>query len=333
MKKNGFWIMVFFIQIIILPWTVNAQDKNESQNVDLAVYKIENPAVTKYLKTDKIKVRRFSYTDRPEEPLPVIKLRETDNSACEERLNKILKIFGHEQVKIQKEKNTLFSAKNKDFACWLHQASGGFKYTAKRTDVAKSSFRDFKEAVNTALDFIEKTKIVRLVEGEEMDILAVSTINNAVASVEKSKNPQELFISDYYVSFGRRFKGIPIVGSYLVFRFNYEKKPVMIKMNWREIAGSGEIVIPMKKDINEILLNQLKISQNFSDDKMLKDFVIIQMQSGYIEAPLNFKQTELRPGSLVSFKMSSKMDEEAAQLVLPLEEKYAFKSIMGEIME
>jgi hypothetical protein len=48
---------------------------------------------------------------------------------------------------------------------------------------------------------------------------------------------------------------------------------------------------------------------------------------------LNFKQIELHPGSLVSFKMGPTMDEEAVQLVLPLEEQYAGKSILGNIIE
>ena len=332
MNKYKFWILAIFIHIIAQSLPAIAQGQNEKQNVDLAEYKIENAAVAKYLKTDKIKVRRFYFKDRPQEPLPVIKLREPDKTVCKDRLNKILKILGHEQAKIQKKGNTL-TAKHIDFVCWLHQASGGFKYTAKRNVVAKTSFRDFKEAVNTALKLVEKTKIVRLVQGEEMDILAVSTINNAVATVEKPENPQELFISDYYVSFGRRFKDVPIVGSYLVFRLDAKKNPVMIKMNWREIISSGEIVTPMKKEVTEILFKHPDYCRSFGEEKNQKDIVITQMQSGYIEAPLNFKQIELRPGSLVSFKMRSRMDEEAVQLVLPLEEKYAGKSILGEIME
>jgi hypothetical protein len=332
MKKYKFWILAIFIQIIILSFPVIAQDRNEKQNVDLAEYKIVNTAVAKYLKAETIKVRRFSFTDRPQEPLAVIKFREPDNRVFEDRLNKILKIFSHEQVKIKKEDNTL-TAKHKDFVCWLHQASGGFKYTARRNGPLETSFRDFKEAVNTALELVEKTRIVRLVEGEEMDILAVSTINNAVATVEKPENPQELFISDYYVSFGRRFNGIPIVGSYLTFRFNAEKKPVMIKMNWREIDSTGEIVKPIKKEITEILLKHPDFCQSFGEERRTEEIFVTQMQSGYIEAPLNFKQIVLRPGSLVSFKMRSRMDEEAVQLVLPLEDGYAGKSILGEIME
>jgi hypothetical protein len=166
-----------------------------------------------------------------------------------------------------------------------------------------------------------------------MDILSVSAINNAVATVEKPETPQELFISDYYVSFGRRFNGVPIVGSYLVFRLDAEKNPVMIKMNWREILSPGEIVTPMKKEITEILSENPDYRQAFGKEKSPHNIFITQMQSGYIEAPLNFQQNELRLGSLVSFKRGPNMDEEAIQLVLPLEEHYSGKSILGNIIE
>lgn len=332
MNKLKLWILVIVIQIIILPLPSIAQNQKMEQHMDLAEYKIINARVAKFLKAETIKVRRLSFVDRPQEPLPVIKLSKLNDTFSEDRLNKILKTLGHEQVKIHKRGNTL-TAKHDSFVCWLHLASGGFKYTTKRNDVAETSFRDFKEAVNTALEIVEKTRIVRLVEGEEMDILFVSAINNAVATVEKPENPQELFISDYYVSFGRRFNGVPIVGSYLVFRLDAEKNPVMIKMNWREIVSPGENVTPMKEEITEILSKHPDYCQAFGKEKSPQDIVITQMQSGYIEAPLNFKQIELRPGSLVSFKMRPKMDEEAVQLVLPLEEQYAGKSILGEIME
>ena len=332
MNKCKLWILVIFIQIIILPLPSIAQNQEVEQHMDLAEYKIVNAKVAKFLKAETIKVRRLSFVDRPREPLPVIKLRKPDDTVSEDRLNKILKTFGHEQVEIHKKGNTL-TAKHDSFVCWAHQASGGFKYTKKRNDVAETSFRDFKEAVNTALEIVEKTGIVRLFEGEEMDILSVSAINNAVATVENPETPQELFISDYYVSFGRRFNGVPIVGSYLVFRLDAEKNPVMIKMNWREIVGLGEIVTPMKKEITEILSEHPDYRQAFGEEKSPQDIVITQMQSGYIEAPLNFRQIELHPGSLVSFKMAPTMDEEAVQLVLPLEEQYAGKSILGDIIE
>jgi hypothetical protein len=332
MNKCKLWIPVIFIQVIILSLPSIAQNQEKEQHMDLAEYKIVNAKVAKFLKAETIKVRRLSFVDRPQEPLPVIKLRKPDDTVSEDRLNKILKTFGHEQVEIHKKGNTL-TAKNDSFVCWVHQASGGFKYTKKRNDVAETSFRDFKEAVNTALEIVEKTRIVRLFEGEEMDILSVSAINNAVATVENPGTPQELFISDYYVSFGRRFNGVPIVGSYLVFRLDAEKNPVMMKMNWREIVSPGEIVTPTKKEITEILSEHPDYRQAFGEEKSPQDIVITQMQSGYIEAPLNFKQIELHPGSLVSFKMGPTMDEEAVQLVLPLEEQYAGKSILGNIIE
>ncbi|MBN1932983.1 MAG: hypothetical protein JW786_15375 [Desulfobacterales bacterium] len=331
MNKHKLWILIVLIPVIILPLPSIAQNRNMEQDMDLAEYKIINEKVAKFLKAETIKVRRLSFVDRLQELLPIIKLRNPDDIVGEDRLNKILKTFGHENVKIQKKGNTL-TVKQDSFVCWAHQASGGFKYTAKRNAVAETSFREFKEAVNTALEIVEKTKIIRLTEGEEMDILSVSAINNALATAEKPENPQELFISDYYVSFGRRFNGVPIVGSYLVFRLDAEKNPVMVKMNWREIIGPGEMVTPMKKEITEILSKHPDYCRAFGE-KSPQDIVITQMQSGYIEAPLNFKQIELRPGSLVSFKMRPAMDEEAVQLVLPLEEQYADQSILGEMMK
>jgi hypothetical protein len=296
MNKFKLWVLVIFIQVVILPLPSIAQNQELEQRMDLGEYKISDAKVAKFLKAEKIKVRRLSFTDRPREPLPVIKLRKPDYAASEDRLNKILETFGHGKVKIHKKGNTL-TAERDSFVCWVHQASGGFKYTKKRNKVAETSFQNFKEAVNTALEIVEKTRIVRLQEGEEMDILSVSAINNAVATVEKPDTPQELFISDYYVSFGRRFNGVPIVGSYLVFRLDAEKNPVMIKMNWREISSPGEIVTPVKKEITEILSENPDYRQAFGKEKSPQNIFITQMQSGYIEAPLNFQQNELHPAA------------------------------------
>ncbi|MDY6854376.1 MAG: hypothetical protein SWO11_06655 [Thermodesulfobacteriota bacterium] len=333
MKKVKLWHMVFVVQLMILSVSAMAQTKDEmgkKQDTDLAEYKIVNAKVVKYFNTDKIKVRRLSFSDRPQKPIPVLKLREPDDAFIEKRMNKILETLVGEQTKSRKQGNIIM-AKADGFVFWVHQASGGYKYTKKGNEVVKTSFGDFKDAVNTALETLAETEIVRLVEGEELDILSVSAVKNAVANVEKPDPPQELFISEYYISFGRRFNGIPIIGSYLVVRLDGEKRPVMVKMNWREIVGTGEVVEPVKKEIHQVLAEHPDYRKACGEQKESRDIVITQMQSGYIEAPINFRQRELRPGSLVLFKTGLAVDEDAVQLVLPLEEKYAGKSILGEI--
>ncbi len=332
MHNYRFWILTLFIQTIFLSTHLMAEEQKEDQDTDLAEYKITSPAVAKYLKTDKIKVRRFSYTERPQEPLPVIKLREPDEARFRDRFQQILKTFSDAKV-MTEEKGNIIIAKHREYACWMHRASGGFKYTQKQNNVSKTSFKDFKEAVGTALDLVEKTGIVQLAEGEELDILGVSAINNALATVKNPQTPKELFVSDYYVSFGRRYKGVPVVGSYLVFRLDAGKKPVMVKMNWREIAGTGVMATPVTKEIARMVTEQPSFRKSFGEQKKPEDIVITQVQSGYIEAPVNYKQMELRPGSLVSFKMRSEGDEETIQLVLPLEAEYAERSILGEAVK
>lgn len=321
-----------FIQMFILSLPVLAQNQDNEQHIDLAEYKIVNPKVANFLNAETIKVRRFSFTDRPMEPLPVIKTRKVDDTICKNRLDKITKLFSKGLVEIEKRCNT-YTTIDENFAGWIHNASGGFKYTKKKNIAKKTSFRDFKEAVNVALEFIVQTMMIRLTEGEELDIISVSTVNNAVASVKNSKTPDEQFVSDYYVSFGRRFKGIPIVGSYLSLRLDAEKNPIMIKMNWREIVGVGEVVKPMKKEIKEILYEHPDFQRAFEDEINIEDIIITQIQSGYIEAPLSFKQNEFRPGSVVSFKKKDSFNEASVQLILPLEKQYADRSILGENME
>lgn len=93
-----------------------------------------------------------------------------------------------------------------------------------------------------------------------MDIVIVSCIKNASVS-SNNRTPSEEFISDYYVGFGRRFNGVPIIGSKLVLRIDGDGDVAMVNKTWRQIervTGNkslvGQKTVVSSKSLPELMI-------------------------------------------------------------------------------
>ena len=309
------------------------QEETTEQSLDLAIIKIQSPIARKFLRSDSIRVRKFYTTYMPRGRLPILKVEKTTEQQCRERLEKILSIHGGRKPGHIKKVGGALATRLTDASCWIHLASGGYKFTVTRNAMTKpTQLKDFKEAVQKCLDHIAKNRLVELTQDEELDIISVSAVNNVLSDVKAPEQPKEQFISDYYVSFGRRFRGIPIVGSYLTIRIDGDGQVVMVNSNWRQIvAVEKEKVRITEKPLRELIFNNPKFREIFgSGEVRLKDINISQIRAGYIEAPFNYVQRRLRPGCFVSFWGGKNRDEMDAQLLLPLEEQVSLKLLLGE---
>jgi hypothetical protein len=303
------------------------------QLLDLAAVKIQSPVTREILRCESIRVRRSHTTYMPKGLLPVLKMEKLGEQQCVERLNNILNVHGGRKPGRIKNVGGALAARLPDASCWIHPASGGYKFTVTRNAMTKpTQLRDFKEAVQKCLDHIASNELVELTRDEELDIVTVSVVNNVLSDVNSPEKPKEQFLSDYYVSFGRRFRGIPIVGSYLTLRIDGGGEVVMVSSNWRRIeAVEEEKARITEKSLRELIFNSPRFREMFGSQQVRpEDINIAQIRAGYIEAPFNYVQERLRPGCLVSFWVGETRDEMDAQLLLALEELGSPELLLGK---
>lgn len=308
------------------------REKRVNEVLDLAVVGIQNPATRAFFKSGEIRVRKPGSTYMPKGALPILKVESPSEQQCRERLAHILNIHGGRKPGRVKTLGGALTARLKDVSCWIHPASGGYKLTATKDVMTKpTGLKNFKEAVQLSLDHIAKHKLVELTEGEEIDIRVVSSVHNALSDVQSPEKPLEQFVSDHYVSFGRRFRGVPIVGSHFTVRVDGEGNVVMINRNWRRLVGIGDRVRITQKPVRELVFNSPEFRKTFGSQKVRpEDINIAQISAGYVEAPFDRVQKSLRPGCLVSFWVGKIRDEMDSQLVLSLEEQGSPEQLLGE---
>jgi hypothetical protein len=248
-------------------------------------------------------------------------------------------ILQHSKQKISNEAikmtGNIYVAKVKTAAYWISKSSGSYKFTETANSMAfPTKISDFKRAVQKALDYTGQHRLIELTEGEEVDILFVSAVKNVLTKVDEKKGPEkpiEEFTSDYYIGFGRRYKGIPIWGSQLIIRIDGEGNVASVQKNWRKISKvSSEKAKISTKSLEQIILSDSMFYKKYSEKPLnAKDIQIVDKKCGYMEAPVNYSQTSLRPGCIVSFKIGDLMDETYPQITIPLEDKMNIETLWG----
>jgi hypothetical protein len=230
----------------------------------------------------------------------------------------------------------IYIAKVKTASYWISRSSGSYKFTENANSMTTpTKIKDFKLAVQMALDYLGRHKLIELTVGEEADILFVSAVKNVLTKVDEKKGPEkpiEEFTSDYYVGFGRRYKGIPVWGSQLIIRLDGEGKVASVQKNWRKISEvSSEKAKISTKPLEQIILSDPIFYKKYSEKPLnAKDIQIVDKKCGYMEAPVNYSQTSLRPGCIVSFKIGDLMDETYPQIIIPLEDNMNIEALWGK---
>jgi len=312
-------------------WVDVALWAQDTQSLDLTSVRIQSEAARTILKAGQIRVRNQRTTYMPKGALSVLKTEAPSRKACEETLTRLVTIHGQKPTRV-KMLGGLMSMPSKDAAVWVHPASGGCKYTSTKDSMTQPArFKDFKEAVQKGLDFIAQHGLVTLMDGEELDIASVSVVNNVLSNVEKPEDPLEQFQSDYYVSFGRRFRDVPLVGSHITLRFAGEGRVAMISKNWRPITAV-EASVPLREEkIEDLIFQSPEFREAYANRNLSpKDIHIAYVRAGYIEAPFDYAQERIRPGVLVSFWVGEARSEMDGELLLPLEKDRDSAALLGQ---
>jgi hypothetical protein len=308
---------IFLLATLMAIPSIWAQEN--TTELTLAKVKVESEAARKHFGQEMIQVRNRTTTYMPEGRLPILKVRATENAANEKVLREM---FAARDLKMPRAKRTAGAQgfRSDNASAWYHPASGAISFTHTSSPCAKTGFSDFKEAVQAGLDYIARNRIVTLAEGEELDILAVSAVHNVLSDTNKPAEPMENFVSDYYVSFGRRVKDVPVVGSHVTLRLNTEKQVAMVKKNWRNLQGFGETVAVPRVDLPKMIYESREFQRTYGEqDFQPEDIHIDLVRAGYFESGILYEQSELRPGVEVSFWVGKSKDGLNSQILLPLE--------------
>lgn len=153
---------------------------------------------------------------------------------------------------IASDNGELVSSHEGGFAV-IAENSGSF--VVKKLGVPRTAtiVKDAEEAVNLALDGVAKSGLIALAEHETLDVVGVASthyagwIDNGGEEVDPvyftnpgSEEPVTEYKSDYTVYFGRRYRGVPIIGPSLGVRLDAKGEMVAFMKGWRDINGETE---------------------------------------------------------------------------------------------
>ena len=338
---------------------VAAADREVEDDLDLTVVEVESEAARKLLESNVIKVRNRKTEFQPTGRVPIPTLETVSDEMCRERLKEATQNLANaKEGEVQfVDGENIFVALNEDLSTWISRASGVYKFTrTKESMIAPTKFKSFKEAVQAALDYVGRKQLVTLAENEEMDILFISSVENAMSTVEEISqerrpkewqerisaidpksallevyDPEELtfdkiglkeeFTSDFYVGFGRRLNGIPVIGSQLVVRLDGNGETAMVLKQWRASEEpQGRLVSVSDKSLAELIIAHPEFYERYSQKEVSpRDITVIGKKCGYMAAPADFRQQELRPGCEVTFSLFESRDESHPVIIVPLD--------------
>lgn len=333
-----FLIGIFFLLSPLQIWSMEEPLKPSNEVMDLTNVKIESPSAREILKKDYIKVRKGRTEYMPSGEVPVPEFEPLKDEESKMKLKQIVARHSKQEIRDEEIKmaGNIYIAKVRTASYWISRSSGSYKFTENFNSMAApTKIKDFKNAVQMALDYLGRQHLIELREGEEADILFVSAVKNVLTTVDEKKGPEkplEEFTSDYYVGFGRRYKGIPIWGSKLIIRLDGDGNMASVQKNWRNISkiGSEKAKISMKS-LGEIVISDHVFYKKYAPEKIRsKDIQIVDKKCGYMEAPVNYSQTSLRPGCIISFKIGDSVDETYPQIIIPLEDDVKIETLWGE---
>lgn len=333
----GIWLF-FFLSPLQL-WSMEDSSKQASNiAIDLTRVKIESPFAREVLKKDYIKVRKRRTEYVPSGEVPVLELELVKDEECKRQLKQITAMHSKQQINDEEIKMTgnIYVAKITTASYWISRSSGAYKFTETANSMAvPTKIKDFKQAVQMALDYVGRHRLIELTNGEEVDILFVSTVRNVLTTVDEKKGPEkpiEEFTSDYYVGFGRRYNDIPILDSRLVIRLDGEGNVTSVQKNWRKISKVGiEKARISTKTIQDIIISDPMFYKRYTaEPRSAKDIHIVDKKCGYMESPVNYSQAKLRPGCNISFKIGDSLAESYPQIIIPLEDNMNIETLWGE---
>lgn len=304
----------------------------QASDLNFVFAKVKSESAQTLLGSDVIPVRNRNTNYMPSGEVPVLLLEKPSESAIRIQLEKVISRHSPQldrKIKL-KRLGEILVADAGEHCYWASLSSGAYKFTDNKDSmVARSRFSGFKEAVQMAIHFIAEKKIVGLIEGETVDILSVSAVKNALTEVGKDE-PLEEFLSDYYIIFGRRYRGIPVIGSRILVRLKSDGKVAALEKSWRPIeSASDKPARIIKKPLQTLIAKEPKFKRYSEKPVNPEDIAIVRRRCGYIEAPVSYRQAALRPGCIVSFRIDDQYAESYPQIIVSLEEGVRGEDLLG----
>jgi len=328
MKRKGVtWLALWFLALAALLTLRCAEPPPEDDLLDLGRVPVRDPAAQDLIGADSIRVRRPDTPYQPSGVLPVLEFEGVTDLDCRDLLDRLVKQYTLEGQVVHMP--DILAFQGPDVALWVSRASGAFKLTRTRHSMATTASIDAHEALQIALEHVAEEQLVQLADGEELDVLFVSAVMNAVGYEDDV--PVDAFLSDHYVGFGRRYRGVPVVGSQLVLRLDGQGDVAMIHKVWRRVQqfDTAEARVT-RTPLEELIVTAPEFQERLSGTRVAAgDIHIVERRCGYLEAPVDSLQRELRPGCEVAFRVGDGGDEGLAQMVVSLEDGVTRDRLLG----
>lgn len=295
---------------------------------DLALFELADGDTAKMLGTRALQVRKAGF-DLAQGEYPVIEFQPVDGTkavkALRERIQSLSGI-GANNVKID-EHGDLAYVNTGSQVYWVNKASGAYSYTETASHIATETLiKDHKDAVNAALQYVRHYGLLDLADIESLDVVSVSNVMNALVEDGDTK-PFMTFNSDYFVVFGRRFAGIPVIGSYLQVSLGKDTKLRGVRQCWRPVSATTEKKVLVDQVMQDnTTAKHLVAAGIVHSDKETENVDTVRRMCGYIEGTVSNRQKLSGVGCVVSYKREG--GEMIATAAVPLAD-YDFP-LLGE---
>jgi hypothetical protein len=305
MSKGLFGVLIMLLSQQML--LSGAQPFEHQTNIDLAVYKIKEKEVQNMLRADAISIRTNNYMLSTQE-MPLLRLHEIDEKQIYSRLENLVRRFSQERLSREEvqDLSDILTTTKESKVYWINRASGSYAFCENKEIMSiPTTISDHREAADIALKYVVEKNLVDLGPHESLDVEFVSTVMNAAVK-NNDMEPMMQYASDYFVGFGRRYLGVPVVGSRLVLRIGDSGRLFGVQKTWRPIIAEGDLV-----SIDYSLLTDWLHAHE-------KNIEILATSCGYIEGPVKNQQKMMGPGCIVNYREIYDPAGMISQEVIPL---------------
>jgi hypothetical protein len=302
MSKNNKSILIAFVPIVAMCWAGcevieqegvqvgSAAQALDNAGFDSGQYSLTSDKAKSLVGSDKISQRGRNFELNGIKKLPKVKFKKREDNEVKAQLTRTnKKMLGVDVDESEMVDNgSVFSAATEDAFTMCAKDTGACTSKIHSYPRGISKIADAEEAVNLALEQVADKDLLELGENETLDVVSVGITMNAAwfdnngttepvyFETGKGQEPVTEFASDYTVSFGRRYKGVPIIGPTLVVRLEAQGRMAAFMKNWRDIEEEdGEQVDLLSENEKE-----KKKKEGLEEDLELEHTVC-----GYMEAP------------------------------------------------
>ncbi len=241
--------------------------------------------------------------------LPLVKFVGPEKRITRDRLVQMaaLVIGGEVKNALWKEESDFFSVKLENGLAYSEKNTGSAVIHRIYTNKHPTSLEGAEDAVNRALEEVVENSLLTLHPDETLDIVSITSTHYAIYGDDAEGNPASVrfqfngeneavseFQDEYMVHFGRRFRGVPVIGQTLGVKLDADGNLISFQKRWRDIASeSGKSTVFSLRSANDIFAtaeDQLKKAEQEE---------VESMQCGYVEGDASFAQSEAGIGCQV----------------------------------